>query len=298
MIVVTTAPDTGTILVIGVDEIFLTQTGDVKGPNALVDTDGDFHTYHLEIAPSGAVNVLYDGAPTLTSFTYGNGNVFGPTRRIIWGEGADEAFGTSLWEFVHHNASVCPGGTTTTGASTSTTPTSTTLVVTTSTTLFGASSTTTTAHALTTLPVLLTTSTSAAASTTEPHGSTTTTTLPSETCDNETSALERLLCQLDLFRARIASESGLGKFQSNALKQIGKAIGRAQDADAACTSGNARKAKNGVKRAQRPLIGLSHRLRSLNARKQLDPTLRSELSGEADALRNALRAMKNDPCAG
>jgi len=308
MIVITSAANAGVIFVIDSGQIFITQSGDVKGPSANVDTTAAFHTYHIEVSQAGAVNVLYDGAPTLTGFTYTNPAIFGADRRIIWGEGADEAFGTSHWQFLNHNGAVCPSGTTTTAASTTTT--STTSLPGSTTTVVGGTSTSTTSHAGST-----TTSTSHAGSTTtstsrpgntvtttsRPAGNTlptTTTTLPGQTCNGNANTLDDVLCRLDALRARIVAESDLKKFQSKAISQTTKAISLAQQAASACDTRDTKKAKSGVKKAQRQLINLAHRLRSLNARKQLDPTLRNDIAGQADAIRGELHAMKGNPCAG
>lgn len=120
-IAVTTAPNMGTLFFVGANQIFLTGTGDVRGDTAAVDTEAAFHVYHIEITAAGAVTVRYDGTPTLTGTTYPSVPAFGPTPRILWGEGSIVAFGTEQWSSFRHNAATCGGATTTLGGSTTTT---------------------------------------------------------------------------------------------------------------------------------------------------------------------------------
>jgi hypothetical protein len=126
-IVITTAPNTGTLFGIGADEIFLTGVGDVRSQTASVDTEGASHVYRIELTAAGAVTVFYDGTPTLSGTIYMSVDAFGPVRRIIWGEGSHIASGAHVWESVAHNLATCPSGTTTTTLGSATTTTSTTI---------------------------------------------------------------------------------------------------------------------------------------------------------------------------
>ena len=125
-IVVTTAANTGTLLGIGPDEIFLTGVGDVRSQTANVDTDGATHTYRIEVTGAGAVTVFYDGTATLAGTISMSADAFGPVRRIIWGEGSHIASGSHVWESVAHNLATCPTGTTSTTTTLSSATTSST----------------------------------------------------------------------------------------------------------------------------------------------------------------------------
>jgi hypothetical protein len=126
-VVVTTAANTGTLLGIGPDEIFLTGVGDVRSQTANVDTDGAPHTYRIEVTAAGAVTVFYDGTATLAGTISMSADAFGPVRRIIWGEGSHIASGAHVWESVAHNLATCPTGTTSTTTTLASATTSTTL---------------------------------------------------------------------------------------------------------------------------------------------------------------------------
>jgi len=107
MLNVTTAPNLGTIVAVGVDEILL-MTGENSQCDSFISAavapDGALHTYRIEIAAAGSVSVFYDGALILSGQTYAGENDHGPEPRVMWGEGSSFAFGTSEWEYVRHNA--------------------------------------------------------------------------------------------------------------------------------------------------------------------------------------------------
>jgi hypothetical protein len=126
-VVVTTAANTGTLLGIGSDEIFLTGVGDVRSQTANVDTEGGSHTYRIEVTAAGAVTVFYDGTATLAGTISMSVDAFGPVRRIIWGEGSHIASGAHVWESVAHNLATCPTGTTSTTTTLASATTSTTV---------------------------------------------------------------------------------------------------------------------------------------------------------------------------
>ncbi len=103
-ILITTAPNVGTLVFVGVDEVFITN-GECAGiSSVLVDTDGAAHTYRVVVLPSGVVSVSYDGAPLLTGHTYTSIFDHATQPRILWGEGSSFAFGTTHWESFRHNA--------------------------------------------------------------------------------------------------------------------------------------------------------------------------------------------------
>jgi len=91
------------------DTIFLNADGDVRGPSATVDTDGDFHTYHIEVAGTGVgspVSVSYDDGPTpiLTGSLFASGT----GAEISWGDLSEAVSGTSEWTHFEHNAAEVP----------------------------------------------------------------------------------------------------------------------------------------------------------------------------------------------
>src|SRR5262249_49500069 len=154
-------------------------------PTAAVATTDGQHTYHIEIT-NDVVLATYDGKKVLDGFTYGDGDVFGPTRRILWGEGPDEAYGTSIWQQVETNGAVCdPNTSTTTSTTTVSTTTSPGATVTTSTTGTGDT-------------------------TTETTGSTTTTTLPPGCEDSASGSLDGILCRLTALDASVQATPELG----------------------------------------------------------------------------------------
>ena len=91
-VIVTTAANVGTTLHIGLDEIFLTANGDVKGPSAAVQTDDALHTYRIVIdgtATGSPVTVFRDGVLTLTGATFTDPAANGPVERVRLGRGID-----------------------------------------------------------------------------------------------------------------------------------------------------------------------------------------------------------------
>jgi len=128
VLAVRTAGNVRNALMIGADEIFLLANDGAKGPSAVVDTDGGFHTYRMEFsgtASGSTVRVYYDGVLTLTGASYttasadekaGAPGVAGAT--IGWGSGTYLPFGSGLgnvfgvteWEYVRHNATRIPAG--------------------------------------------------------------------------------------------------------------------------------------------------------------------------------------------
>ncbi len=67
-------PDSGNVLYIGKDSIFIWSDYEVIGDLAEVDTDDDFHNYRVEVDNAGNINVFYDDILTLTGQTI-NSNV-------------------------------------------------------------------------------------------------------------------------------------------------------------------------------------------------------------------------------
>jgi hypothetical protein len=76
-----------------------------------VDTDGDFHTYRVEVdglAAGSVVQVYYDGILTLTGALLADVLVAGNSPRVAWGDGTGGASGVSEWRYVWHNAAAVP----------------------------------------------------------------------------------------------------------------------------------------------------------------------------------------------
>jgi hypothetical protein len=263
-IALTTAADTGVLFFIGNDEIFLTTTGDTRGDEAELDTNVA-HTYRVTVTGTGAVSVSVDGTPTLTGSTYVDEAAFGATRRVLWGEGSKDAFGTHAWAFVRHNGSQCVGGTTTTLPG-GTTTTTTLPGGTTTTTLIGGTTTTTTVG-----------------------GSTTTTTLP--TCAGAPGTIENVQCLLDALITRVSAED-LGKLQAKLLKTLNKANTRLAAATAACAAGDARKADKQLKKVDKLLGKFARKLSSRSAQKQVEATLRESLITDGNAARAAVTELR------
>jgi hypothetical protein len=254
-IVVTTAPNVGTLFFVDADEIFLVGDGEVVGQTASVDTDGAGHTYRVEVTAAGAVSVSYDGTPTLTGATFTSAPSFGASRRIIWGEGSISARGTHAWESFAHNGTACGSGTTTTSLAPAPTTTSTTVV--------GA----------------------------------TTTTLPSADCEEAVpGSLVAVRCRLEALRGRIENED-LGKYRAKLLSTLGKAMNRGTEGMTACESADDKTARRRVKQLQKFLTKMSHKLRGLAARKQLDGAVRTELIGVIDSIKSEASALRGAPCA-
>ena len=289
-IVVTAASNAGVFLGIGADEIFLTASGDVRGQSATVDTDGAAHTYHIEVTSAGAVTVLYDGVPTLTGTTYTNASVFGAARRLIWGEGADEASGSHVWESFKHNAATCPTGTTT---STTLGPPTTLAPTTTTTTTLGLPTTSSLPVTSSSLPPGPSTT-----STTVSARPTTTTTLPPASCDEvEPGSLAAMLCRLDVLADRIGQVTGLGQFRPKLQSTLQRAIARADDAASACTAGDTKTANRRMKQTAKFLQKMAHRLSGLSARKKLDASLRADLLNAIASIRTDVNALRRNACA-
>ncbi len=95
-------PDSGNVLYIGKDSIFIWSDYEVIGGLAEVDTDDDFHTYRVEATSLGDVYVYYDDVLTLSGQT-----IAFPTSSppfIYWGDPSLLDYGESHWKYFKHNA--------------------------------------------------------------------------------------------------------------------------------------------------------------------------------------------------
>ena len=102
---ISTGPNTGTMIGIDHDRVFILDGDLSAGSQAVVDTNDAFHTYRVVIEAHGAVSVFHDGVLILSGALFVSSTAFGNTPGYItWGEGSSLAWGTSQWEFVRHTA--------------------------------------------------------------------------------------------------------------------------------------------------------------------------------------------------
>jgi hypothetical protein len=100
---VVTAPNTGCVLWIAKDTVFTWASYGVKGQQALVDTDDDFHTYRVEVEQSGATRMYWDDSLVLTGSTSYHWRWW-DTAMVYWGEPNLDGYGESRWLYAKHNA--------------------------------------------------------------------------------------------------------------------------------------------------------------------------------------------------
>ncbi len=89
------------VLVIDLDEIFIWSELSVKGTSVAVDTDNEFHNYRMEYA-STAVSVYYDDSLVISGSTFPYSTP--DSNYIFFGDATSVATGTSIWQYVRHNA--------------------------------------------------------------------------------------------------------------------------------------------------------------------------------------------------
>jgi len=100
-----------------------------------------------------------------------------------------------------------------------------------------------------------------------------------------------LSCRLASLIDAVRSESRLAKFQAKLLRTAQKAKKRKEAGESACAGGKAKTAKKQLKKVVRQLIQFSHRLRSNNARKNVDQAVREPLATNADQIQGDTRAL-------
>jgi hypothetical protein len=103
-VALTVSSDFGNSLQIGVDEIFVLIGNNMKGPSAVVDTNGAFHTYRIEADLAGNFDVYYDDVLTLSGDSFTSAATNGPTPRVLWGLVSSFSTGTAEFESFAHNA--------------------------------------------------------------------------------------------------------------------------------------------------------------------------------------------------
>jgi hypothetical protein len=99
----TTAPSIGAALHIGPDRISLQTSNTTLGLPAIVDTDGAFHDYRIEVT-GGAITGYQDNVQLLTGSTYNNPAGNGAVQRVGFGNGSILSQGVSEWQSFSHNA--------------------------------------------------------------------------------------------------------------------------------------------------------------------------------------------------
>src|SRR5262245_51639319 len=123
---------------------------------------------------------------------------------------------------------------------------------------------------------------SAAQTTTTTSSTTTTSTLPGG-CVTEAS-FSSLTCRSAALTTRVQGATDLGKTKDTLMRQAAKFDTLLASADTQATAGNKKKAKTLLKRADRVLTSMGFRLRSLNGRRQITGSTRSELQGTVAGL--------------
>jgi len=102
--------------------------------------------------------------------------------------------------------------------------------------------------------------------------------------------------QLDAVRVRLA-EVDAGKFGTRLDRSLSRAERLLDRTESACETGNTPKAKRQLKRLVRIGVRAGRVVRSLQARRRLDSTLRTELrDGLAALVRDLKRLRRGDPC--
>lgn len=100
----TVAPDSSNRVFIAQDTVFIWSALSVQGPTALVDTDGGFHTYLIEVIHHFDLFVYQDNILILSGAI-----TVSPLHEDLpilwWGEKTSVTNGTSQWQYVQHNGS-------------------------------------------------------------------------------------------------------------------------------------------------------------------------------------------------
>jgi hypothetical protein len=146
-----------------------------------------------------------------------------------------------------------------------------------------------------------TTSTSTTLATTSTTLATTTTTVTTSSTTSTTPAgcagvpvgptFASLNCRLAALIEAVEAEPALGLLQAKLAKVAAKAKGRKEAAEAFCADANVKGAKRQLKKVVRKLIQFSHRLRSNQARKKVDESIREPFAEEADTIQDDARTL-------
>lgn len=104
---ITTQNSVGNVVYIGTDEVFFLDTGGVRGPSAMIDTDSAFHDYRIEVAginSGAAISLFQDNSLVLSHVLITDAANYGNTPRIFFGNNTTAAHGVSEWTSFEHNA--------------------------------------------------------------------------------------------------------------------------------------------------------------------------------------------------
>ena len=101
---------------------------------------------------------------------------------------------------------------------------------------------------------------------------------------------ESILCRLDALLTRVQAEAGLGKFRAKSVKNLEQAKARTASAQA---NTDVKKARKALQQAAKALSTYAHRLGSLNARKKLDATLRTEFQHAGDPIKDDIKTLRS-----
>jgi len=124
---------------------------------------------------------------------------------------------------------------------------------------------------------------------------TTTTTAPPDGCDLELvgPTFTSIGCRLDGLLGRIASENSLGDYQRKLRQPLAGAATRLDEAETSCRSGNEKRARKQIKKADHSLAQYAHTLRGRRARNRLpDVVLREELTAAGSAIRASVTTLR------
>jgi len=103
----------GSVLYLGIDDVWFGAPGNTRGAGISVDTDNEFHTYRLEVTGlslGSQIDLFYDGDenPLLTSMVYFDQSMNGSSERIGFGDITKHDSGVSKWAYLWHNAGNVP----------------------------------------------------------------------------------------------------------------------------------------------------------------------------------------------
>jgi hypothetical protein len=118
----------------------------------------------------------------------------------------------------------------------------------------------------------------------------TTTTLPGGCVADVSFSL--LTCRTEALAARLQGATDLGRTKTTLMKQAAKLDGDLRDAETQMGAGDARKARERLKKAGRVLIAIGFRLRSLTGRKQIAAATRADLQATVVALATDVKTLR------
>jgi hypothetical protein len=121
--------------------------------------------------------------------------------------------------------------------------------------------------------------------------STTTTTLPGA-CGAAEATFDSLHCRLDALSVRLAGADDLGRTKPTLTGQADKLARLLNEAEAADIAGNAKLARNKLKKAGRVAISMGFRVRSNSGRKNISDATRAELTDIVSGFKDDLKTLR------